>query len=216
MTAQNRYDCRWLSGGLVVLLGLGALPGWGAAPPAPPGELPAAQQKRLDQLGQELTQAAHAGAMGEALRLAKEVEALRRRWQGARHWQTIDAGYAIERWERLARLSEADQREAARALRRQAEADRLAARHRYAEAEKAYRDVLAIRQKLLGEEHPDTALSYNNLAANLNAQGKHREAQPLFQKALDLRQKLLGEGHPDTALSYHNPVSYTHLTLPTN
>ena len=172
MTARKKPRCRWEGGWPVVLLGLAALPGWGAAPPAPPGQLPAAQQKRLDQLGQELTQAAHAGTMGEALRLAREVEALRRRWQGVRHWQTIDAGYAMERWGRLARLSEADQREAARALRREAEADGLAARHRYAEAEKAYRDVLAIHKKLLGEGHPDTALSYNNLAANLNAQGK--------------------------------------------
>jgi tetratricopeptide (TPR) repeat protein len=204
MIAPKQVGCRWASGWLVLLLGLAALPGWGAAPPAPSGKLTAAQQKRLDQLDEELTRAAHAGKMGEALRLAKEIEALRRRCQGARHWQTINAGYEVERWVRLARLSAAEQREAARALLREAEARGLAARHRYAEAEKALRDVLAIHKRLLGEEHPTTALSYNSLAYNLHAQGKYREAQPLLQKALELRQKVLGEEHPETAQSYNN------------
>lgn len=36
--------------------------------------------------------------------------------------------------------------------------------------------VLDVRRKLLGEEHPETARSYNNLAANLNALGKYAEA----------------------------------------
>ena len=40
MTARNKYGCRWLSGGLVVVLGLAALPGWGAAPPAPRASCP--------------------------------------------------------------------------------------------------------------------------------------------------------------------------------
>ena len=48
-------------------------------------------------------------------------------------------------------------------------------------------------QKLLGEEHPETAKSYNNLASNLDHQGKYTQAEPLYQKALALRQKLLGE-----------------------
>ncbi len=57
---------------------------------------------------------------------------------------------------------------------------------------------------MLGEKHPDTALSYSNLAFNLNAQGKFADAQPLCQKALDLRLDVLGEKHPDTAISYNN------------
>jgi tetratricopeptide (TPR) repeat protein len=204
MIAQKKRGCRWQGALLVVLLGLAALPGWSAAPPVPSGQLTAAQQQRLLQLNQELFRAAHAGKMGEALRLAREVEALRRRWQGARHWQTIDARYAIERWVRRARLNEVDQKEAARALRRKAEADRLAARHRYAEAEKALREVLAIHEKLLGAMHPEVAGSYANLAINLHVQGKYHQAQQLFQKALDLLKKLLGEEHPDTANSYNN------------
>ena len=66
---------------------------------------------------------------------------------------------------------------------------------------------MAIRLKVLGEDHPDTATSYNNLASNLNAQGKYGAAEPLFQKALAIRLKVLGEDHPDTATSYNNLAS---------
>ena len=63
---------------------------------------------------------------------------------------------------------------------------------------------MAIRLKVLGEDHPDTAKSYNNLAVNLNAQGKYGAAEPLYQKALAIWLKVLGEDHPYTAASYNN------------
>ena len=66
---------------------------------------------------------------------------------------------------------------------------------------------MAIRRKVLGEDHPDTAASYNNLALNLDAQGKYGAAEPLFQKALAIYLKVLGEDHPDTAASYNNLAS---------
>jgi tetratricopeptide (TPR) repeat protein len=55
---------------------------------------------------------------------------------------------------------------------------------KYKEAEEGYRKALAIYRKVLGEEHPDTATSYNNLAANQDDQGKHREAEEGYRKAL--------------------------------
>src|SRR5262249_45814408 len=65
----------------------------------------------------------------------------------------------------------------------------------------------AIWRKALGEEHPLTASSYNNVAYNLKAQGKYAEAQPLYEKALDICRKTLGEDHPDTA-TVDNNVAY--------
>ena len=66
------------------------------------------------------------------------------------------------------------------------------------------RRALAIRLKALGEEHPDTATSYNNLAETLRAQGKYAEAEAMHRRALAIYLKALGEGHPDTAASYSN------------
>jgi tetratricopeptide (TPR) repeat protein len=57
---------------------------------------------------------------------------------------------------------------------------------------------------LLGDEHPDTATQYHNLASNLVDQRNHADAQPLSQKALQITLRLFGENHPDTAASYNN------------
>ena len=40
-------------------------------------------------------------------------------------------------------------------------------------------------QTKLGEDHPDTLSSLNNLAALLKAQGNLAEAEPLFREALE-------------------------------
>jgi CHAT domain-containing protein len=63
---------------------------------------------------------------------------------------------------------------------------------------------LAIHRQSLGEQHPGTATSYNNVAYNLDAQGKYAAAQPLYENALAIRRQALGEQHSDTATSYNN------------
>ena len=55
-----------------------------------------------------------------------------------------------------------------------------------AEAETMEREVLAMRQKLLGAEHLDVALSFNNLANVLQAEDKLAEAESLQRQALVL------------------------------
>jgi hypothetical protein len=44
-----------------------------------------------------------------------------------------------------------------------------------------YRRALTIKQKVLGEDYPDTATGYNNLAYNLNAQEKYAEAANIMR-----------------------------------
>ncbi|MFS8563686.1 MAG: tetratricopeptide repeat protein [Rhabdochlamydiaceae bacterium] len=64
--------------------------------------------------------------------------------------------------------------------------------------------ALKIRLELLGEEHLDTATSYNNVGLSLGALGRHQEALEHKQKALEIRLKVLQEEHLDTAISYNN------------
>jgi tetratricopeptide (TPR) repeat protein len=59
-------------------------------------------------------------------------------------------------------------------------------------------------KRLLGEEHPDVAMSLNNLAGLYRSQGKYEEAEPLYRSALEKRKRLLGEEHPDIAISQWN------------
>ena len=70
---------------------------------------------------------------------------------------------------------------------------------RYADAEPLYKRSLAIREKALGPDHPDVALSLNNLAELYHAQGRYADAEPLYKRSLAIREKALGPDHPDVA-----------------
>ncbi|CAM9093379.1 unnamed protein product [Laminaria digitata] len=74
----------------------------------------------------------------------------------------------------------------------------------YADAEPLYTRSLAVREKVLGPEHPDVAFSLNGLAALLDSQGKYAEAEPLLKRSLAIREKALGPEHPDVASSINN------------
>ena len=74
----------------------------------------------------------------------------------------------------------------------------------YAEARPLYERALAMREKVLGAEHPVTASSLGNLANLLHDQGDLAGARPLHERALAIWEKVLGAEHPDTALSLNN------------
>ena len=59
------------------------------------------------------------------------------------------------------------------------------------EAERLHRDVLNRQREVLGEMHPNTLASSNNLAECLRAQGKLEEAELLHRDVLN-RQRTLG------------------------
>ena len=69
----------------------------------------------------------------------------------------------------------------------------------YRKAEPLYLRALAIRQKVLGPESLDTAVSLNDLGVLYTKMGRYSEAEPLDQQALQIRKKALGSEHPDTA-----------------
>ncbi|GAA0410654.1 hypothetical protein GCM10009530_73940 [Microbispora corallina] len=57
---------------------------------------------------------------------------------------------------------------------------------------------------MLGEEHPDTLTSQNNLALALRALGRLEEAEAEHRAVLEIRRRVLGEDHPDTLTSRNN------------
>jgi tetratricopeptide (TPR) repeat protein len=67
-----------------------------------------------------------------------------------------------------------------------------------------YQKCLEQCQLRFGSEHPDVALSFNNLAALYDSQGRYEAAEPLYQQALEISRKLLGTEHPEVALSLNN------------
>ena len=84
------------------------------------------------------------------------------------------------------------------------QAETLFTHGKYAKAEPLFEKALEIRRRLLTENQPATAESYNNLAAALNNLGKSAQAQPLYEKALKINRRLLTEDHRSTSTSYNN------------
>jgi tetratricopeptide (TPR) repeat protein len=74
----------------------------------------------------------------------------------------------------------------------------------YAQALPLLQRALAICEKVLGAEHPNTATSLHNLALLYKYQGDYAQALPLSQRALAIREKVSGAEHPDTATSLNN------------
>jgi tetratricopeptide (TPR) repeat protein len=73
----------------------------------------------------------------------------------------------------------------------------------YSEARPLLGRALAIREKTVGPEDPDTATSLNNLASLLQSQGDLAGARPLYERALAINEKRFGEGL-GTAVSLNN------------
>jgi tetratricopeptide (TPR) repeat protein len=77
-------------------------------------------------------------------------------------------------------------------------------RGRYAEAETLHERALAIAEHSVGADHPDVAISLNNLANIHYDRGRYGEAQALHERALAIREKALGSNHPHVAMSLNN------------
>ena len=87
-----------------------------------------------------------------------------------------------------------------------------------------YELALEGRRRVLGNDHPDTLGSINNMGSVLDSLGRYEEALPYYEESLEGRRRVLGNDHLSTLVSIYNlldtlcsldPVSYTHLTLPT-
>ena len=65
------------------------------------------------------------------------------------------------------------------------------------------------RKRELGEHHPDTLKSVNNLASLYARMGAHSKAFSLVEQAFDLSKQVSGAEHPNT-LSILNHLGFLH------
>jgi tetratricopeptide (TPR) repeat protein len=196
-----------------VILTMSIASAWGQVPrgAATPGATPPWRRvlkgddaRRVGALKATLAGLEKADRFAEAVAPAGEILAIRRRAQGDDHWETIDARIKEQTCARMAGLPRQDLSDLAAAYRYSEEAIPLDDAGRYAEAERLYRDHVAIYRRVLGEDHPYTAEGYNNLAFDLDAQGKYTEAEALYQKVVATFSRALGEDHPYTATGCNN------------
>ncbi len=74
----------------------------------------------------------------------------------------------------------------------------------YELAEPWKKKCLQVCQAMFEGDHPDVALSLNNLANLYDSQGRYSEAEPLLSESLEMRKRLFEGDHPDVALSLNN------------
>jgi CHAT domain-containing protein/tetratricopeptide (TPR) repeat protein len=163
--------------------------------------------KKAANLTGQIHQLVAAGKLAEALVAAEQHAQLREERQGADHWQAVNARWEVNAIQRVERQDEASRSDysAVLALARQGKA--LEVKGDFREAKPVLQKVLAIRRKVLGEDHPDTANAYYFAAMNLRCLDKFMESEAAYRKSLAICRKVLGEDHPQTALSYEG-VAY--------
>ena len=74
----------------------------------------------------------------------------------------------------------------------------------YDRAEPLFEESLAAKRRTLGDEHPETLISINNLGSLREAKGDLAGAEPLYEEGLAASRRTLGDEHPDTLISIHN------------
>ncbi|KAI7280685.1 hypothetical protein KC345_g4599 [Hortaea werneckii] len=75
---------------------------------------------------------------------------------------------------------------------------------RFEEAGQLQSEVLDVRRKLLGGEHPDTLNAMANLGLTYSQQGLWGRAKDFDFQVIETRKKILGEEHPDTLRAMHH------------
>ncbi len=74
-----------------------------------------------------------------------------------------------------------------------------------ADAIPLFEHALAVRQRTLGSDDPETLTSQNNLASAYQDAGQTAEAIRLYELNLEARERLLGPDHPSTVNSRAKP-----------
>ena len=74
----------------------------------------------------------------------------------------------------------------------------------YYDAEAVFLRLIPLAEELYGQEHKNTATSYNNIGSVYKNQGDYPKALEYYGKALAIVEEVLGKDHPDTATTYNN------------
>jgi CHAT domain-containing protein/tetratricopeptide (TPR) repeat protein len=129
----------------------------------------------------------------------QEALEILRKCYGETHWKVTDARRALEDVDRRAAMTGDQRRKLAEAERLDGEVLALYLAGKYGEAATVARRVLALRQEVLGERHPDAAASLFNLGLLCSRLGDHAAARSLLERAVEARRALGGERHPSMA-----------------
>jgi tetratricopeptide (TPR) repeat protein len=149
-----------------------------------------------------------------ALEARREAAAIQGRLWGEGHWKAADARREATDAGRRSRMTEEQRQKVARAAELNNALGRLYGQGKASQATPLARQALRLYKEVLGERHPDYALSLNNLSGLYQAMGEHGKALPLYLQARELYRKVQGEKHPHYATSLTNLVKEGPAGLP--
>ncbi len=83
-------------------------------------------------------------------------------------------------------------------------ADVLITQGKWTKAEKIVLEVMALRRRVLEENHPSIGQTHHFLGMIYRKQGRWQESEYHYRRALEIRTTALDSGHPDTTLTKTN------------
>lgn len=116
-------------------------------------------------------------------------------------WRLGDAQRAARAVARQAQLERSDRQQLCRAIAYSAQGEAHRQHGEFDKARDAFREALAIRQRILGDDDLESAASRSQLGEALLAQAKYQEARALLERTVTQRRGALGDDHPDTSTS---------------
>ncbi len=134
----------------------------------------------------------------------QEVLTIRLKLHGEKDWRVTDARWALSDVERLMAMTPAQRHTLAEAGKLNESVLALMRQGRAREAVQPALRAVQLRKEVLGEKHPDHAISLNNLAGLYDAMGEYAKAEPLYRQALEIRKQTLGVKHPRYATTLNN------------
>lgn len=134
----------------------------------------------------------------------KKLLTLKVKQLGKDHWQVKDAQLALIDLVRRRQHTEKERKLLAAAVDLNQRIIQMVRAGRAKEVRSLAEQLLELHRRLLGEEHPDTATSMDNLGALLKSLREYEAAEKHHARAREIRKAVLGEHHPTYATSLNN------------
>ena len=133
-----------------------------------------------------------------------DVLAIRSKIYGKDNWHATDARLELEQTVRLSKMTPAERERVAKAAASNHQVLLLIDQKKFADARPVAEEALESRKKLLGDAHPDTAASLQNLAFVNWKMGNDIGAERLYQQAIESMTNVGARMHPTTATILEN------------
>jgi CHAT domain-containing protein/tetratricopeptide (TPR) repeat protein len=135
----------------------------------------------------------------EAIKNYSEVLAIRRKLFGENDWRVANVRFELKNAILVSRLTDQERQEVAQSEQLDAQVVALDQKGNVREAISIEEQALAIRKRILGEEHPYVVGTVKHLAWLHQSAGDHEKEELLLRQVLDTYLKSFGEIHPQTA-----------------